>query len=30
MPSTTALEEATAMIEKAWGRPVEALEPLAK
>ncbi|MFE7576310.1 hypothetical protein ACFU5Z_16415 [Streptomyces sp. NPDC057521] len=30
MPSTTALDEATAMIEKAWGRPVEELEPLAK
>ncbi|MFE7623045.1 hypothetical protein [Streptomyces sp. NPDC057509] len=30
MPSTTALDEATAMIEKAWGRPVEELEPLAQ
>ncbi|WP_406281367.1 hypothetical protein [Streptomyces sp. NBC_00209] len=30
MPSTTARDEATAMIEKAWGRPVEDLEPLAK
>ncbi|WP_330457402.1 hypothetical protein OIB37_11130 [Streptomyces sp. NBC_00820] len=29
MPDATALEQATAMIEKAWGRPIEALESLA-
>ncbi|WP_371602256.1 hypothetical protein OG345_05015 [Streptomyces sp. NBC_01220] len=29
MPRTTALDEATAMIEKAWGRPIEELEPVA-
>ncbi|MFI5800407.1 hypothetical protein [Streptomyces sp. NPDC051677] len=29
MPDTTALDQATAMIEKAWGRPIEALESLA-
>ncbi|MFD4944639.1 hypothetical protein ACFWNT_19425 [Streptomyces sp. NPDC058409] len=29
MPDATALDQATAMIEKAWGRPIEALESLA-
>ena len=29
MPDATALDQATAMIEKAWGRPVETLETLA-
>ncbi|MGV4927606.1 hypothetical protein K2224_28920 (plasmid) [Streptomyces sp. BHT-5-2] len=29
MPDTTALDQATAMIEKAWGRPIETLESLA-
>lgn len=29
MPDATALDQATAMIEKAWGRPIEALETLA-
>ncbi|MCX5314751.1 hypothetical protein [Streptomyces sp. NBC_00154] len=29
MPDATALDQATAMIEKAWGRPVDALESLA-
>ncbi|MFD3418835.1 hypothetical protein [Streptomyces decoyicus] len=29
MPDTTALDQATAMIEKTWGRPIEALESLA-
>ncbi|MCX4398844.1 MULTISPECIES: hypothetical protein [unclassified Streptomyces] len=29
MPDATALDQATAMIEKAWDRPIEALETLA-
>jgi len=29
MPDATALDQATAVIEKAWGRPIEALESLA-
>lgn len=29
MPDATALDQATAMIEKAWGRPIEDLEALA-
>ncbi|MFJ4868553.1 hypothetical protein [Streptomyces sp. NPDC088757] len=29
MPTATMLDQATAMIEKAWGQPVEALEVLA-
>ncbi|MFD9427310.1 MULTISPECIES: hypothetical protein [unclassified Streptomyces] len=29
MPDATALDQATAMIEKAWSRPIEALESLA-
>ncbi|MFI2116690.1 hypothetical protein ACH489_19685 [Streptomyces rubiginosohelvolus] len=29
MPDATALEQATTMIEEAWGRPIEALESLA-
>ncbi|MER7484544.1 hypothetical protein ABTY20_01075 [Streptomyces sp. NPDC126497] len=29
MPTTTMLDQATAMIEEAWGRPIEALEVLA-
>ncbi|MDJ0465746.1 hypothetical protein [Streptomyces sp. H27-C3] len=29
MPDATALDQATAMIENAWGRPIEALESLA-
>ncbi|SBU92108.1 hypothetical protein YW5DRAFT_03847 [Streptomyces sp. Ncost-T6T-1] len=29
MPDATALDQATTMIEKAWGRPIEALESLA-
>ncbi|MGW0643865.1 hypothetical protein [Streptomyces badius] len=29
MPGATALEQATIMIEEAWGRPIEALESLA-
>ncbi|MEU9484529.1 hypothetical protein AB0D83_12840 [Streptomyces decoyicus] len=29
MPDATALDQATSMIEKAWGRPIEALESLA-
>lgn len=29
MPNTTALDKATAMIEKAWGRPIDDLEALA-
>ncbi|MFG2370507.1 hypothetical protein ACGFY9_03395 [Streptomyces sp. NPDC048504] len=29
MPDATALDQATAMIEKAWGRPIEALESIA-
>ncbi|MFJ3713034.1 hypothetical protein [Streptomyces sp. NPDC090053] len=29
MPDATALDQATAMIEKTWGRPIEALESLA-
>ncbi|MFE3774523.1 hypothetical protein [Streptomyces sp. NPDC059122] len=29
MPDATALDQAAAMIEKAWGRPIEALESLA-
>ncbi|MFF2503569.1 hypothetical protein ACFVTY_09365 [Streptomyces sp. NPDC058067] len=29
MPTVTALDEATAMIEKAWDQPIEILEPLA-
>ncbi|MFE2498412.1 hypothetical protein [Streptomyces scopuliridis] len=29
MPDATALDQATAMIEKAWGRPIETLETLA-
>lgn len=28
MPDSTALDQATAVIEKAWGRPIEALESL--
>ncbi|MHC5909007.1 hypothetical protein ACVNF4_34840, partial [Streptomyces sp. S6] len=29
MPDTTALDQATALIEKAWGLPIDALETLA-
>ncbi|MGW7710970.1 hypothetical protein [Streptomyces sp. NPDC054771] len=29
MPDASALDQATTMIEKAWGRPIEALETLA-
>ncbi|GGN51356.1 hypothetical protein GCM10012285_41390 [Streptomyces kronopolitis] len=29
MPDATALDQATAMIEKAWGHPIDALEALA-
>ncbi|MFJ9110160.1 hypothetical protein [Streptomyces sp. NPDC102283] len=29
MPDATALDQATTMIEKAWGRPIEALESIA-
>ncbi|MFG2094641.1 hypothetical protein [Streptomyces sp. NPDC048612] len=29
MPDATALDQATAVIEKAWGRPIDALESLA-
>ncbi|WP_406336414.1 hypothetical protein OG814_32255 [Streptomyces zaomyceticus] len=29
MPDTTALDQATSMIEKAWGQPIEVLEVLA-
>ncbi|MFC9481677.1 hypothetical protein [Streptomyces griseus] len=29
MPDATALDQATAMIEEAWGRPIEALESIA-
>ncbi|MFB6603574.1 hypothetical protein ACFCXR_25950 [Streptomyces noursei] len=29
MPDATALDQATALIENAWGRPIEALESLA-
>ncbi|WP_406341380.1 hypothetical protein [Streptomyces sp. NBC_01578] len=29
MPTATLLDQATAMIEKAWGRPIEVLEVLA-
>ncbi|MFI9626464.1 hypothetical protein [Streptomyces sp. NPDC052042] len=29
MPDATALDQATALIEKSWGRPIEALEALA-
>lgn len=29
MPDATALDQATAMIEKTWGRPIEALESFA-
>lgn len=29
MPDVTALDQATAVIEKAWGRPIDALESLA-
>ncbi|MFI0879203.1 hypothetical protein ACH4TM_33120 [Streptomyces parvus] len=28
MPTTTMLDQATAMIENAWGQPIEALEVL--
>jgi hypothetical protein len=28
MPTTTMLDQATAMIEKTWGQPIEALEVL--
>ncbi|MER5972259.1 hypothetical protein ABT112_21385 [Streptomyces sp. NPDC002055] len=29
MPDAAALDQATALIEKAWGRPIDALESLA-
>ncbi|MBZ6310025.1 hypothetical protein [Streptomyces olivaceus] len=30
MPTTTMLDQATAMIENAWGQPIEALEVLGR